>query len=376
MKYLLLGLLCLACYSCQKKQPNENFLEIALGSTDPRIKTVVDSLSKYKVQLQYIKIARQQEQVHFKTFDFQVDSTLYFYPASTVKFPIAVAALEKLNSVDTLSLDTKFYVEGDTTVTTFRTCISEVFAVSDNAANNRLVAFLSFDTIHKRLRKKGINPIRISHRLATEHADNLQTQPLLVYQNDSTVSPTPKLLSKAPKPLKLKEIEKGIGYLDDDEIVMEPFDFSLKNHFPIQSQTALLKRIFFPSAFPKTEQFELSTEQLAFLRETMAALPYQQGYDRATYYDSYVKFFIYGDQKEPIPENIKIYNKVGYAYGTLTDTAYIVDEENKIEFILSGTILVNQDGIFNNDNYQYESIGIPFLAQLGREIYQQYLSEE
>jgi len=66
---------------------------------------------------------------------------------------------------------------------------------------------------------------------------------------------------------------------------------------------------------------------------------------------------------------MKIYNKVGYAYGTLTETAYIVDEENGIDFLLSATLLVNNNGIFNDDTYEYDEIGIPFLAQLGRELY-------
>jgi len=72
-----------------------------------------------------------------------------------------------------------------------------------------------------------------------------------------------------------------------------------------------------------------------------------------------------------IPSNIEIYNKVGYAYGTLTETAYIVDTKNDIRFILSATILVNDNGIFNDNTYEYEHIGIPFLAQLGRELYTQ-----
>ncbi|TKD58947.1 serine hydrolase [Flavobacterium sp. ASW18X] len=375
MKYLVSCLLLFFSISCKKEQTTENFLAVALTSKDPRIKNVVDSIAKYKVQLQYVKINRIGDSIQFKTFNFQVDSSVYFYPASTVKLPTAVAALEKLNAIDTLTLDTKFYVEGDTTVTTFSSCIRDIFAVSDNAANNRLVEFLGFDDLNHRLKRTGIGPVRISHRLSTDQADQLHSQPLLIYQNDSTVSPTPKLLSTAPTPLSLKEIEKGIGYVEDNEIIMEPFDFSLKNHFPIQSQTALLKRIFFPEVFPKKERFNLTTNQLNFLREAMAVLPHQQGYDRSMYYDSYVKFFMYGDQKEAIPKHIKIYNKVGYAYGTLTDTAYIVDSKNDIEFILSGTILVNQDGIFNNDNYEYDSIGIPFLAQLGRVIYAQYLPE-
>ena len=75
---------------------------------------------------------------------------------------------------------------------------------------------------------------------------------------------------------------------------------------------------------------------------------------------------MYGDQKETMPNHIKIYNKVGYAYGTLTDCAYIVDTKNEIEFMVVATLLVNSNGIFNDDTYEYETIGIPFLAELGR----------
>ena len=79
---------------------------------------------------------------------------------------------------------------------------------------------------------------------------------------------------------------------------------------------------------------------------------------------------MFGDNTEPMPEHIKIYNKVGYAYGTLTDCAYIQDTKNHLEFMLTATILVNDNHIFNDNTYEYEEIGIPFLAQLGRELYE------
>jgi hypothetical protein len=53
----------------------------------------------------------------------------------------------------------------------------------------------------------------------------------------------------------------------------------------------------------------------------------------------------------------------------LTETAYIGDSKAGIGFLLSATILVNANGVFNDDQYEYEPIGIPFLAQLGRELY-------
>jgi len=87
------------------------------------------------------------------------------------------------------------------------------------------------------------------------------------------------------------------------------------------------------------------------------------------YYDSYVKFFINGDSKESIPEHIKVYNKVGWAYGTLTDCSYIIDTQNKLEFFLTATILVNKNQIFNDGQYEYNEKGLPFLSALGEAIY-------
>ena len=78
-----------------------------------------------------------------------------------------------------------------------------------------------------------------------------------------------------------------------------------------------------------------------------------------------------GSEKKPIPEHIRIYNKVGDAYGFLTDVAYIVDTRNKVEFLLSATIYCNEDGIFNDDKYDYDSLGFPFLKHVGEVIMQE-----
>lgn len=84
--------------------------------------------------------------------------------------------------------------------------------------------------------------------------------------------------------------------------------------------------------------------------------------------DSYVKFLLYG-ARDPIDSNIRIFNKVGDAYGFLTDAAYIVDFKNNIEFFLSASINCNSDGIYNDDKYDYENVGFPFMKHLGQVIY-------
>lgn len=354
--------------SCATTKQVTDPLDSVLVSENPKIKRVIDSVAQYEVQIRYTQIDRVNDTVIFTDYDFQVDAESYFYPASTVKFPTAVLALEQLNQIDTLDMHTRFYVEGDSVETTFAKAISEIFSVSDNDANNRLVEFLGQDAINASLKQKGIVPVRIAHRLGY-HSDDLNTKPLVIYQNDSTTAIFEGTMNTSPEPLDLKFIEKGIGFYEYGELIREPFDFGLKNYYPIAAQHGLLKRVIFPENFPENERFDLSEEQRTYLLTTMHTLPKEVGYDPVEYYDGYCKFFMFGDTKDDIPKNIKIYNKVGFAYGTLTDCAYITDSKNDIEFLLTATILVNKNGVFNDDTYAYDEVGIPFLAELGRQLY-------
>ena len=269
---------------------NQNPIEQVLASDHPAITAVMQNLEAHQVQIRYTQINRSKDSVVFTDFDFQVDSTNYFYPASTAKFPAAVAALEKLNQVDSLSLDSRFFVEGDSTITTFSRAIEELFAVSDNAANNRLIEFLGFNELNQRITQRGVTPFRVSHRLSTSDADNIVTKPLIFFSNDSTTTMSKIIEDTAATPLTLNQISKGVGFMRQDSLHQEPFDFSLKNYFPVAAQSGLLKRIFFSKTFPPTERFDFSPAQLEFIQETMGKLPYQVGYDRTHYYDSYVKF--------------------------------------------------------------------------------------
>ncbi len=360
--------------SCKTDTPINNPLEMVLASQNQNIKKVMDSVANYEVQIRYTQINRGNDSLFFKDFDYNVDNQNYFYPASTVKFPIAVLTLEKLNEDVNFNLHSKFYVEGDSMETTFAADISKIFVVSDNMANNRLFEFLGQDAITLGLINKGLAPVRISHRLSTPNADEVTTKPLLLYLNDSTTMALDPSVNSAPKRLQAKHITKGEAFYEEDSLISEAFDFSFKNYYPIKTQHGLLKRVIFPEKFNEQERFNLNKSQREYLLSAMHTLPKDLGYDPEKFYDSYGKFFIYGDSKENIPKHVEIYNKVGYAYGTLTDCAYILDTKNNIEFLLTATILVNKNGVFNDDTYEYETIGIPFLAELGREIYKYELN--
>lgn len=343
-------------------------LAAVLQSEDPDIARVMKDPDRYELQIRYTRIHREGDSVRFSVYDYRVNPDAYYYPASTVKFPIAVIALEKLATQDSIDRDTRYYIEGDSVEQSFADDIMQVFAVSDNHANNRLFEFLGQDAINDTLAVRGIGPVRISHRLGF-HRDDTSTRPLVFYRNDSTTFQSLPIHNRPIQPLDLEGIRKGVGRSDGDSILSEPFDFSLKNYLPLTSLDGVLKRVMFPEQFPPAQRFRLTEDQLHFLQYAMQITPREAGYDPDIYPDGYCKFFIYGDGNERIPEEVQIFNKVGFAYGTLTDASYIRDSRNGVEFFLTASLLVNENQIFNDDKYEYDEEGIPFMAALGRAIY-------
>ena len=356
-------------FSCNEVQLDKPLEHILYTSKEAAIRQVVDKADQYELQILYTQVKRPKGDIQFIEYEFGLNDSSYFYPASTVKFPIAILALEEISQREDLSMDTRFYVEGDTIETTIAKEVIKVFAISDNDANNRLFEFLGQDAINDRLTNKNIGPHRISHRLSTENADDITTRPLIVYLNDSTTTQMGPVVNAPLVPLELNNIRKGKGFIAEDELIDEPFDFSLKNYYPVSAQQEVMKRLMFPEHFRLEDNFIIGQRERLLLLDAMSSPPRKWGYDEEEYYDSYGKFFIYGDSRSRMPESVRIYNKVGYAYGTLTDCAYVHDIGNNIEFILTATLLVNSDQVFNDDQYEYETIGIPFLAALGREIH-------
>jgi hypothetical protein len=41
-----------------------------------------------------------------------------------------------------------------------------------------------------------------------------------------------------------------------------------------------------------------------------------------------------------------------------------------VEFLLAATLYVNADGVLNDDHYEYDTVGLPFLRALGLRIYE------
>ncbi|MFK7749779.1 MAG: serine hydrolase [Kordia sp.] len=365
----LLFVLFLMCLSCTKEKKYDDPIQFALSADVKEIQNVMNNLEAYEVQI----LVTDAEGTDFS---FQVNDSIYFYPASSVKFPIALLALEKANRIATITSESEFLIDGDSIKTTIRNEVQKIFAVSDNEAYNRLFEFLGKEDIQSTMHAKGFYPVQISHRLSTKDAANLYTKVITFSKEDSILYHQSKMRSRPTLPLEIEKTQKGKGFYRNDSLVSQPMDFSKKNYLPISTLHQLIKRLHSPKKHDSNAQFNLSESDCDFVLKVMHETPKKQGFTDTEYYDSYVKFFMFGDSKKPIPEHIKMYNKVGYAYGYLTDCAHIVDTKNDISFTITATIHVNKNQIFNDDTYEYDEIGIPFLAELGRQVHQFYLNKK
>jgi hypothetical protein len=151
-------------------------------------------------------------------------------------------------------------------------------------------------------------------------------------------------------------------------------DCSKKNRLGLEELNKIVTGIVFPDILKASERFNITEDDRQFVLKYMSQYPTESHYppyaaDTASYWPAYCKFLYYGAAKEKPDENIRIFNKVGDAYGHVIDAAYIVDYKNKIEFFVSAIIYCNSDGILNDDKYDYTTVGFPFMKNLGRVIY-------
>ena len=375
--------------SCSKSQ-SENALNEIIDSMGAEFPNIVSNPEKHRLQILYTQINRNQKnQPTFKTFSFGVDTSRYFYPASSTKLPIAVLALEKARMINEIDIYDKFQIlpgpvyrngvdkdnSSETGYPSLAHSIRNLFIISDNSANNYLYDFLGRDYINKRLWDLSLNSTRIRHRLSINLSDedNRFTHLINFYDKSKIIYKQESQIASMPLKLNVNDFKIGKYHLSEGEKKDGPLDFSTKNYMNLPEQHELLKRIIFPKNYAREEQFSLSESDYQFLYREMSILPRQSDYpsfpDFDKHYDGYCKFFLYGDTKDKIPDNIKIFNKVGLAYGFVIDNAYIIDIRNNVEFLLTAVIYSNSNQTMNDDEYDYEKISIPFLASLGRKIY-------
>jgi len=391
MRVLLPCLLPLLFAGCGP-QPWNGSLEDFLESRPERFGAAVRAPARHRVQVIYTQIDRDADNVPtFRSYTYRLNAGEYFYPASTVKLPTAAVALQKLNRLAVRGLDrdsvmltgaaTDFQTEAvldpssPTGLPSVAHYVRKLLVVSDNDAFNRLYEFVGQRELNEALHSRGYTGTRIIHRLESPLSleQNRQTNPVRFMSADIVVYQQPPQDSgvdlSADQPVLL-----GVAEIIDGKRVEGPKDFAVKNAYPLEELHDTVRSIMFPESLPPERRFDLTDSDYRFLRRYMSEYPEESGIDAyadGSYYpEGYVKFLMFGGMEPEIPDSIRVFNKVGDAYGFLTDAAYIVDFDRGIEFLLAATVYANANRTFNDNEYEYDEVGFPFLRELGQAIYE------
>ncbi|GGF06006.1 hypothetical protein GCM10011383_16440 [Hymenobacter cavernae] len=362
--------------------------------SDAQLAAVAKRAATYELQIIYTQIDRDEKnQPHFTQHNFRLNPRQYFDPASLVKLPTAVLALEKLNSLRSLGVTrnspmvTGIAYRCQTAVPYVATAdsdyqhsvgnyIKRMLLASDNNAYNRLYEFVGQRPLNEHLWNLGYSQIRIVRRFAPcDTAANRCTNPISFYDANSRVLyKQPAAINSRSFSSPLGHVTKGKAYKAGGKLIHQPYDFTTANYLPLQDITDILKTVMFPFAVPKASRFNLPATDYQFLRYYLHSTPHGSGfkpYSTGSYFDTYKKYLYYGRNAQIAtrPE-LRIYNIVGMSHGYLADIAYFADSTHHTEFLLSCALYVNQDGVINDGVYEYTTVGLPFLRRLGQVIYQ------
>ncbi len=370
------------------------FFENIFKSYPGVFEKVLSERNEMNLQIIYTQINRDKNNKPALTHHyFNRRGARYFYPASTVKLPVALLALEDVSDRNkehamfpdkkNMSMITEAAYSGQSAVyndpntmdgrPTVEQYIKKIFLVSDNNAFNRLYEYLGQEAINDHLHKKGYNDAQILHRLDVFLTDdqNRHTNPVHFYDTVQYNSADGHEMLFNKKQYEKRSDYIGKGYYSNGKFIDKPMVFSGKNRISLNDLHTILQSVIFPETVPASQRFNISDVDREFVLKYMSMFPRESRYPSydSTFNDGYAKAIMYGNDKVSLPKNIRVFDKSGVAYGQLVDVAYVIDTEHKIEFIVSAAIYCNTDGILNDDKYDYDSVGFPFMKNLGKALY-------
>ena len=348
------------------------------------LKEIIKEKEDYEIQILLTKIDQYNSKFDFQEYKYQLDDNKYFYPASTIKLPIVVLTLKKINELRSkgseITLKSKITLNYKDdyselvirdSITSFQNLIADVFLVSDNSASNILIDFIGYNYFNHEMENAGFDKTYLNHKFNPDPYVNYTWQISDLDNNIiSSINDNQKII-KADE--KTNGLEKGERRYFKGEILDESLNFSEKNRSSITDMHNLIKYIFYPEIFDSINTFNLNVEDYDFLRYWMSRFTYEDIGEKfiedENFFETYNKFFIHGDEQSVSNEQIRVYNKIGQAYGTSIDNGLIKNYQDNVEFILTATIYTNKNKVINDNLYEYDDLAVPFLAKLSRAIY-------
>ncbi len=384
MKQLMVGVLILVLSGCSHSQVDRKQGALLQKEVWPEalkevsLDTLIAFDPKFRFQMVYTPIIEGE---FGETYSFQTEN--YYYPASLVKIPTALVALEKMERLgitldDILVLDTsetcgsvKFVELSRSKKITFRQMFTELLVVSDNHFYNALYHFVTPEELNKRLKELGHDGTHI-YRAFTgcDKIQQLHTFPYEVRTQKGGLRYEAKDVW-----MDSSELNNAYTYTEnrwfgshhenaEGDIVQGPYDMNFMPELPLLELQKMMQALILPNAVEEHLRWSISEEHRTFIMELMQKVPSEirschrdlSKWENNTY--KYAVPSIDGERSS------RTYSKLGLSYGFASETVYVKSPNGKGDFLLSYSVYVNENDTVNDGKYEYEEVARPFAEKL------------
>jgi len=358
-------------------------LEALLRTKPDDFRTVLSAQRQHRLQILLAEpVTAADGKVTLRRSRFG-DPRQYFYPASTVKLGAAVAALLELQRLsreqdDAFTMDAKWRAlprfPGDAVDPPWIPIADDLRAmliVSDNPPYNRCFELLSQKGLNETLWSAGLSSARMWHRLSEPRTveEHRLTRHLAIQQGDTSLAIAPREAGAKLDNSAFTELQVGASHMRGKERIDQPMSFADKNAITLEDLQDMLAMVVRPDIDLGKRGFpELSVTSRAFLIEQLGAYPREcpsPEYDEKKHPDEYCKFLLPGLRRVVPADSLRVYAKIGLAYGFAIENSYVENVATGRGFFVAAVIYVNADGCIGDDRYEYESVADPFFASLG-----------
>jgi hypothetical protein len=341
---------------------------------------------KYRFQLVYTQVDHSDSVPQFSTSHFGTQQ--YYYPASLMKFPIALLTLSHFRqsgiSLDDIPVfgsevscnNDKFIALSQSKSIRFRQMILEMMALSDNNFYSAFYHLLNPKLINNRLEKNGYFGTNIYKAFTgCERADQLKTNSCEVVDSKGEFKS-----SSLMTVLDTNEMLKNYSFTEsrlfgskhEDEngdIVPGPYDLNYNLELPLTEVNEMLIGLMYPEHADRV--FKMRNADREFLIESMQKYPSEvkPSYPARRYWknDNDLKYAMVGE--EGTSHKTKTTSKLGLSYGFTSEIAHVKNEEDGVEFFMSVSLYTNANDIVNDGEYEYTEVARPFVARLSKLLY-------
>lgn len=394
----------LICGCATSRLPQIADLTPIIRNASRTMDQVLAAPETFRVQVLIAEVVTNQNgRVALQRSAYRADAE-YFYPASSIKLCAAVAALQTIEQVQAQHrtadlLETPLEIAplfpGDVAQTndpsnlangsiTVGHEIRKIGLVSDNQAYNRLYDLVGHEGLNRSMHALGLKSTVLNHRLSETRPipDMLATATVNFQKPGAEPIRVPARRSALNLSNTSKDLFIGNGYMKGETLTNAPMDFTRRNGISLVDLQDLLVKVTRPDIDLGTPALQLSPAHREMLLAAMSMYPSESKnpvYPSERHPDINSKFLLPGIRRvypnAQLSRRIEVTGKPGRAYGFSIENSYVHNPKNGRAVFVTAVLYTNSDGILNDDQYDYETVADPFLADLGELVARRWLGD-